>query len=180
MIPVGYMAKKVVARPEWLSSENIADIYSVSNCASDAFADYIKFWKHNGYWFFDSPSVVEEVAASESIDLTGTTMFYYEMYEQQFDRFEREWSDVVPESSFATHVLVPNKKRLEGFDVVTYSGGTSPQCSPLSCNSLADEVEVNRHCLLSSFEAAKHLIESGLLEGCSPGPAGIVAVYTLP
>lgn len=180
MIPVGYMAKKVISRPEWLSNEAVDDLYSVSNCGSDAFADYIKFWKHNGYWFFNSPSIVKEVAASASIDLTGITMFYYEMYEKQFDRFEREWSNVVPESSFKTHVLVPDEKQLEGFDVVTYSAGTSPECSPLSCNSLADEVEVNRHCLLGSFEMAKQLMESGILEDCASGPARIVAVYTLP
>jgi hypothetical protein len=52
MIPVGYMAKQVEPRSEWLQAQQVLDIYSVSGCVSKNFADYIKFWKHNGYWFF--------------------------------------------------------------------------------------------------------------------------------
>lgn len=85
MIPAGYMAKRVVSRPDWLKAKGVEDIYSVSSCISKDFADYIKFWKHNSYWFFDSPEVIEQVAREQSIDLTGTTMFYYEVYEEEFD-----------------------------------------------------------------------------------------------
>ena len=53
MTPVGYMAKHIASRPDWLKANEVEDIYSVSNCVSDDFADYINFWKHNGYWFFD-------------------------------------------------------------------------------------------------------------------------------
>jgi len=35
MIPVGYMAKRVVKKPEWLKASNVADIYSVSSCCSE-------------------------------------------------------------------------------------------------------------------------------------------------
>ncbi|OQW33412.1 MAG: hypothetical protein A4E19_03115 [Nitrospira sp. SG-bin1] len=42
----------------------------------------LTFWKHNGYWFFDSPEVIEQVAREESIDLAGTKIFYYEVYKQ--------------------------------------------------------------------------------------------------
>ena len=58
MVPVGYMAQRVARRPEWLAAERVSDIYSVSSCASDYFADYIKYWKHNGYWLFDSPAII--------------------------------------------------------------------------------------------------------------------------
>ena len=34
MIPVGYMFKKVVLRPDWLTSSNVNDIYSLSGCVS--------------------------------------------------------------------------------------------------------------------------------------------------
>jgi hypothetical protein len=46
MIPVGYMAKRVFTRPDWIKASRVADIHSVSNHVSDNFADY---WKHNGY-----------------------------------------------------------------------------------------------------------------------------------
>lgn len=54
MIPAGYMAKRVVRKPDWLTTNRVEDIYSVSGCISKDFADYITFWKHNGYWLFDS------------------------------------------------------------------------------------------------------------------------------
>ena len=59
MIPAGYMAKRVQNRPNGFENTGIVDIYSVSGCISKNFADYIKFWKHNGYWFFDSPQIIQ-------------------------------------------------------------------------------------------------------------------------
>ncbi len=85
MIPVGYMAKRVSPRPEWLAAERVADIYSVSMCISKNFADYIPYWKHNGYWFFDTPEIIEQLAREHAIDLHGTSLFYYEVYEHEFD-----------------------------------------------------------------------------------------------
>lgn len=49
MIPVGYMYKKVVIKPEWLQATNAVDVYSLSNCISHNFANYINYWQHNGY-----------------------------------------------------------------------------------------------------------------------------------
>src|SRR5215207_4424603 len=72
MMPVGYMAKQVIPRPEWLQAQQVVDIYSVSSCMSKNFADYIKFWKHNGYWFFDSPNIIQQLAHEQSIDLSET------------------------------------------------------------------------------------------------------------
>jgi hypothetical protein len=57
MLPAGYMAKRVRKRPDWLAATQVIDIYSVSSCHSENFADYIPYWKHNGYWFFDSPKL---------------------------------------------------------------------------------------------------------------------------
>ena len=91
MIPAGYMVKRVVRRPDWLKANGVEDIYSVSGCISKDFADYIKFWKHNGYWLFDSPEVIEQVAQEHSIDLAGTMMFYYEVYEREFDDEKELW-----------------------------------------------------------------------------------------
>jgi hypothetical protein len=62
MIPAGYIAKTVLRRPDWLKANGVEGIHSVSGCVSKDFADYITFWKHNGYWLFDSPDVIEQVA----------------------------------------------------------------------------------------------------------------------
>lgn len=177
MIPAGYLAKRVVARPEWLPAERVSSIYSVSGCVSADFADYIEFWRHNGYWLFDSPDIIIDIARKNQIDLSGTTLFFYEVYEQQFDG--GEWTSFEPEPSFGTNVSVPGAKVLEGYDVVTFWARTSPECSPLSCNSLASEVETNARCLLKSFEQARTLLESGAFTRSEPGPYRIFAVYSV-
>ncbi len=177
MIPVGYMAKRVAVVPDWIAAQRVADIYSVSGCVSKAFADYINFWKHNAYWFFDSPALIQTVARQHAIDLTGTELFYYEVHEHEFDDAGGQWKTFEPESSFKTEVVVPAAKTLEGYDVVTFSSRTSAECSPLSCNALAAEVETNRHCLLPTFERARQLLEQGKFRNTEPGPYRIFAVY---
>lgn len=179
MTPAGYMAKRVLAKPDWLGADSVVDIYSVSGCISEEFADYINYWKHNGYWLFDSPEIIEELARNHSIDLAGTQLFYYEIYGLEFREKERDWRLIEPESSFVTNVVVPKEKYFEGYDVVTCSCGNAPECSPLSCNSLATSIRVNPHCLLDSFEAAKHYLEGGQFNHSEPGPYRLFAVYSL-
>jgi hypothetical protein len=177
MVPAGYMAKRVVARPAWIPADHVSSIYSVSGCVSNNFTDYINFWKHNGYWLFDSPQTIIEIARENGIDLAETVLFFYEVHELQFD--SGEWMRFEPESSFGTNVSVPEDKVLEGYDVVTFAVQTSPECSPLSCNALAAEVETNSRCLLQSFEHARMLLEAGTFNDSEPGPYRIFAVYSV-
>jgi hypothetical protein len=179
MIPAGYMAKRVEKSPDWLGAPKVDDICSVSSCMSEAFAEYINYWRHNGYWLFDLPAVIGQVAEQNAIDLEGTRLFYYEVYEYQFNEKAGTWEPFSPEPSFALEVEKPAAARLEGYDVVSFSAGTSPECSPLSCNGLAKEIETNRHCLLSSFEDAKGLLETGKFVNCEPGPYRIFAVHSV-
>jgi hypothetical protein len=111
MIPLGYMAKRAEARPDWLKAGRVGDIYSVSNCISEAFADYVEFWKHNGFWFFDSPDTIRSVAEKNSVSLDGTQLFYYEAYELEFDG--ENWRSFKPEASIPTAVAPPSHKHLE-------------------------------------------------------------------
>src|SRR5215217_8053583 len=84
MVPAGYMAKRVVTRPDWLGAASVSSIYSVSGCIAENFADYINFWKHNGYWLFDSPEIITAIARENNIDLAATVLFFYEVYQLQF------------------------------------------------------------------------------------------------
>jgi hypothetical protein len=177
VIPVGYMAKRVSKRPDWLKASQVIDVYSVSSCVSEDFADYINLWKHNGYWFFDSPEIIVNIAREDSISLDATSLFYYEAYELQFDG--EAWHPWLPDWSFSTKVLPPSRKRLEGFDVVTFSAGTSLECSPLSCNSLASNLRTNEHCLFASFEEARTNVNNGAFRDCEPGPYRILSVSSL-
>ena len=178
MIPAGYMAKRVQNRPKEFENKDIVDIYSVSGCISKNFADYIKFWKHNGYWFFDSPQIIQQVAKEHFIELTGTKLFYYEMYNLQFHE-DNKWKSFEPDASFATDIEKPSLKNLEGYDIVTFSCRNSAECSPLSCNELSKTIPVNKHCLLSSFDNAHQLLENGIFQNSEPGPYRILAVYSV-
>ena len=97
----------------------------------------------------------------------------------QADRVASIWTAFVPESSFGTDVSVPEAKALEGYDVVTFYVQTSPEHSPLSCNSLASEVDTNERCLLHSLEQARTLLENGTFNDSEPGPYRIFAVYSV-
>ena len=175
MIPAGYMAKHVRKKPDSLQAAQVTNIYSVSPCMSDNFGDYISSWKHNGYWLFDSPEIILAVARENSIDVTPTTLFYYEVHELEFDG--KRWNTFAP--NFPVNVTPPARKKLEGFDVVTFCARSSPECSPLSCNSLADKIPTNAHCLLASFEDAERNLSDGAFNDSEPGPYRIFSVYSV-
>ncbi len=176
MTPAGYLAKRV-RKPKGFHVERVVDVYSVSDCVNDDFADYVQYWKHNGYWLFDSPEIIRTIARENSIQLEGTSLFYYEVHEMQFDG--EKWSRYEPEASFPTNVIPPVNKRLEGFDVVTFFAGNAPECSPLSCNGLAGEIRTNEHCLFASFDDAYDRVSDGSFKGAEPGPYRIFAVYSV-
>ena len=176
MIPAGYMAKHVKSRPSTIDAPQVADVYSVSSCISEDFADFINFWMHNGFWLFDSPAIISDLAQTHGIDLAKTRLFYYEVAENEF---AVSWRKFEPEHSFETNVLRPAIKHLEGFDIASFYAGSNPECSPLSCNAVAGEVPVNEHCLLASEDDAKRLIESEKFEHVEPGPYRIFAVYSV-
>jgi hypothetical protein len=84
MTPAGYLAKRVQIRVGF-HADGVLDVYSVSSHVNDNFADYINFWKHNGYWLFDSPEIIQAVAQANHVQLDCTSLFYYEVYEMEFD-----------------------------------------------------------------------------------------------
>jgi hypothetical protein len=147
---------------------------------SKSFLDYVQFWRHNGYWLFNTPEDMKALALQQGADLGPTTLFYYEAYEDEYDGDTGCWSPSPPEPTFLTEVRSPEKKSLQGFDVVSCERDTSLGCSPLSCNSIANEIAVNRHCLFDSLDQAKQALETGKFEKSEPGPYRIFAVYTMP
>jgi len=95
---------------------------------------------------------------------------------------------MVPAGYLAKRVWVPTPgfgwvspaaRQLEGFDVVSANSGWV-DCSPLTCNRLAEEIETDARALLPTLERARLLLESGVFRNSEPGPYRIVAVYTLP
>jgi hypothetical protein len=179
MIPIGYMAKLSCEKPSALGLPQVTDIYSVNNCVNDDFADYVDFWKHNGYWFFDSPQIIRDVAEKSSTEITGSKLFYYEAHELEFDG--DNWRPFEPGFDIPVNVIPPLKKLLEGFDVVTIwvENSPAPEHSPLSCNGLAEKIPTNSHCLIDSFDGAKKALDDGMFRGLDPGAQRIFAAYSV-
>jgi hypothetical protein len=170
------MLKHVEKTPDWMSAPAVDRIYSVSGCISRDFIDYIPFWKHNGWWMFDTPSIPRNLAVEQGVDLAALEMFYFEIFENEYDEIGKNWRPFQPEDSFPTNVVTPSKSVFHGYDVVSYYVGTAPECSPLSCNSLANTACVNRLCLFDDFQAAMEFAQRVTHE---PGPYRIIAVYTV-
>jgi len=174
------MAKRSVNKPNGFVLPQVVDIYSVNSCVNDDFMDdYTNFWKHNGFWFFDSPQVIKEVAREQGIDLTGTKLFYYEAYELEFNG--EKWQPFSAGWNIPVNVVPPLHKQLEGFDVVTIwvENSPDPEHSPLSCNGLAQEIPTNSHCLIDSLEDAVDALNAGKFAGNDPGSQRVYAVYSV-
>lgn len=180
MIPIGYLAKHVAPAFEALRRVGVEDLYSLSGCLSKDFIDYVPFWRHNGYWLFDTPATIRELTREHGVALGGLRVFFYEAYELELDAETGQWRPFEAKADFPTHVELPPCSTLEGFDVVSFSCGTTPECSPLSCNLLAAEIPTNAHCLLPTLEAAVRALEDGRFAEAEPGPYRVIAVYSIP
>ena len=121
MIDLGYMAKHIVTRPDWLDTPNVQNVCAVRRCVSADFCDYINFWKHNGYWFFNSPRDIQVLSAANDVDLSGTTLFFYKAHSLQYDADSQSWESFTAHDAFLTSIIPPQKSRFLGFDIVTYS-----------------------------------------------------------
>jgi hypothetical protein len=169
MRPAGYPYKFVASGPAWFEVPAVVDICSVSGCISRPFVDYLGHWRHNGYWMFDSPAIMEQIALQDGIELTPATLFYYDVHEEEFDEPTRPWMAFAPDASFTTSVQAPRMKECLGYDVVTFSVGTLPECSPLSCKTVAAEMAVNEHCPFASLDEARIAVDRGVFANTEPG-----------
>ncbi|MGI0029280.1 MAG: hypothetical protein ACREAQ_06165 [Nitrososphaera sp.] len=120
---------------------------------------------------YDSPELAWSVV-SEDIR-HGFELYAYRMLPVKFDEGQQEPFEIPPlrveplDSSF----------ECLGFDIVSRSAGSSFECSPLSCNHMAEQCAVNRYCLVEDHETALRLASGFEAAGCEPGPYYVVEVW---
>jgi hypothetical protein len=158
MIELGYMAKRIALRPDWLDAPNVQDVYAVSAC------------------IFDSSAPIIEIAEENKVDLADTVLLYYQGHPLEFIEESNRWANYHADPAFRTEVSPPKTAAFLGYDIVTFSVGNAPECSPLSCNGIAGEVKVNQHCLIDSLGYAISQLEGGVFKNSEPGPFRIIAV----
>ena len=95
-------------------------------------------------------------------------MFPIEIDDTTEEPFEIPQLSVTPMSGAFTRL---------GYDVVSRSIGTSFECSPLSCNHMADHIPTNKYCLVEDFQSAVDAAKTFEREQCEPGPYFIIEVW---
>ncbi len=133
--------------------------------------NWIDAWRHNDRWTFDTPELAWSVVSEdnrEDFDLYAYRQFAVEFREGIPSPLELPKLDVIP---------LDEKFEKLGFDVVSSSTGNDFECSPLSCNGMASEVQTNQHCLLETLESAFEFARGCEGHGCEPGPYYVIEVF---
>jgi len=183
MIPAGYLLKHTNPLPGWFNIPGILEVCSVASCANENVIDIERIWEHNAFGVANSAEMLWRLAREGAAETNGSKLFYYETYELETDsdeflRHPVRWRPLTPVPSGkaeATLAAVPEHKRLLGYDVVVFEDYL--EHSPLSCNGMAAEIQVNEYCLISTFDDAKEVIEAGRFRSCEPGKYKIYSVY---
>lgn len=166
---IGYFPKQTTPRPEWFKAP-VEEICSVSNCIASAPKDWIDLWRHNDFWAFDTPELAWSVVPIES--RAEFRIYAYRLFPCRFEGgkqipIEIQTLNVEPLSDLYIRL---------GFDAVSRSLNTTYECSPLSCNNMADHRRVNAHCLVDTLEAGIELARSFSIEEPEPGPYDLIEV----
>lgn len=170
---VGYFAKTLVRRPEWLAAPQVDFVCSVSDCscATRSPDGWIDRWLHNDLWLFDTLAVLDQVipvrSAAEYLRYGLRTL------PVQFDAGRELPLDV---SKVRPEPMPQGFLRL-GFDLCSRTVRTTLDSSPLSCNSMAATCPTNRYCLVGSFADALLLAEQFGRQEPEPGPYLLLEVW---
>ncbi len=177
MIPIGYNAKIIELPKEWLGNSKVKEILSVSECISESPIDHTSLWICNTWLLYNSPKALSQALAETENFVPILRRFFYEAYEQTI--FEDCWEPIKDLKDPPENVVRPDEKyALRGYDIVCFTSGVAPECSPLSCNSGAKEFPVNHFCLIDTLDDAIKIAEAIDRDGgYEPGPYGIMSVW---
>lgn len=154
-VVVGFRARKVAPRPDFLARAPIDDVCSVSECFLPSAPD--PMYRRNSAGFYDTEALAWSLVPAAEAD--AYTLFAYRALPIRFDDEDstpwlpaEEWPDLSADADLSAYKAI-------GYDIVNSSCGAEVEfeCSPLSCNSIADQHAVNRHCLVDDVEAAMEL-----------------------
>jgi hypothetical protein len=186
-ILIGYCAKKVEKRHTLthIKTQNVAEVCSISSCINSQPEGWFEYHpSRNTMWLYrNETDALDRIFAPENLD--DFTLFAYKIIPIVFGdegeqlAFDEEEKTTVSAASENVDPLTSNYDFL-GYDCACndtswmYSGF---QCSPLSCNAMADEIETNRHCLVDDLDRALTIASQFGREQPSPGPYYVIEVW---
>jgi hypothetical protein len=173
VIDAGYFAKHVAPTPDWLNAPSVREICSASDCISPAPDGWVDYWLHNQFGWFNRVS--DAIAVVPPDQRAAFRLFAYRIYPQMF-RSGAQLELVVPSDVHPDPI--PATFEFLGFDSVNkfMESVLGFECSPLSCNSMATEMDTNEHCLFHSLEAAVAGATRFSIEQPEPGDYYVIEV----
>lgn len=168
---IGYFPKQTAERPDWLDVAHVQEICSVSECTGSGPDGWIDSWRHNAWWAYDTQELAWSVVPAER--QTQFDLYAWRIFPVRFDHGEERALDL---PALKVEPLSAHFVRL-GFDAVSRSLGSCFECSPLSCNAMAGEVTVNRHCLIESEAEAFEVARDFSRAEPEPGPYYLIEVW---
>jgi hypothetical protein len=170
-ILIGYFPKRTLRHPDWPEVAGVEEICSVSSCISEDPDEWIEKWRHNHFYVYDSPDLAWDIVREG--ERSEFDLYAYKLFPVMFESGQQKPFDI----SALNALPLPDSFVRLGFDVVSRNGGAAFECSPLSCNSMAEQIAVNRHCLIDDpATALQHAAEFEAV-GCEPGPYFVVEVW---
>jgi hypothetical protein len=168
---IGYFPKRVEHRPDWLKADGVKAVRSASNCISSGPEGWIDHWKHNEMWLYSTEAAAESVIPDEQ--RPQFELHAYRMLPAVFDGGERAPLEL---PILQIQSLPPGYNAI-GFDAVSRrSYSNTFECSPLSCNYMAQEIVTNEHCLLENLAMAEQVAQRFSVEEPEPGPYYVVEI----
>ena len=170
-ILLGYFPKQLFRPLERMSEWNIEEIGSVSLCIAEGPEGWRERCNYNEWGFFANPEIAWSLVPG--IQQVDFRLYAYALHPVEY------WNDDERPMKLAPPDANPlsSEYELVGWDAVSRSGGAGFECSPLSCNLLADELDTNRYCLFPDLESAQRLARAAEGRGCEPGPYHVVEVW---
>ncbi len=173
LVPIGFFPKDTTVPADWTDSDSVSEICSVSHCVTSGPEDWIDHWLHNDFGYYNSEQDALAICGDKaaSFHLMAFRMLPAMFKDGLLLDFE------VPD--FPITQISDHYVQL-GFDVSNATLGKSGfpflECSPLSCNGFAKEIQVNQFCLVDTLESAIQLAKKVSVGGAEPGPYFVVEV----
>ena len=176
---LGYCAKGAYTMP---FAGRDRDIASVSECITKRPDDWVKRWNFNRSTFWNTEAEAWACVPDES--KSEFKLFAYRILPLLFDTSGVEKQITIDQlfpgdlPDLSRESASPQFQRI-GYDVVERDVSTGMLgfgCSPLSCNGMAEGIDVNEFCLIDDLETALTAAWRFGVEQPEPGPYVIVEV----
>jgi hypothetical protein len=168
---IGYFPKHSLQRPDWLLNAGVEEICSVSCCIAKGAEGWIDLWRHNECSVFSTQELAWSVVPAEK--RAGFELYAYKVFPL---RFEHGAQIDIQIPTLHIEPLPQSFMRI-GYDVASRSCTPMFECSPLSCNGLAEDHAVNRYCLVDTEETALQLARECSISDPEPGDYYVIEVW---